>query len=73
MEIVPGTTFPLTKTRIFHKLPEITPCSDWGLILCRRVAVVALENSNAAENANANAAENANANADDARAVGAPK
>jgi len=37
------------------------------------VAVVALENANAAENANANAAENANANADDARAVGAPK
>jgi len=27
-ETVPGTTYPLTKTCIFHKRPEITPCSD---------------------------------------------
>ena len=63
-EIVPGTTYLHTKTRIFHKRPGITPCSDSAHILRHRGAAVA-----AATNANANAnaknvnAKNANANA----------
>jgi hypothetical protein len=69
-EIVPGTTYLHTKTRIFHKRPGITPCSDSAHILRHRGAAGA-----AATNANANA-KNANANANaaavdyDARARG---
>jgi hypothetical protein len=39
MEIVPGTTSPHTKTRIFHKRLGITPCSGSDRILRRVVAL----------------------------------
>ena len=79
-EIVPGTTYLHTKTRIFHKRPGITPCSDSAHILRHRGAAgAAATNANAnAKNANAKNvnAKNANANANaaavdyDARARG---
>ena len=39
MEIVPGTTSPHTKTRIFRKRLGITPCSGSDRILRRAVAL----------------------------------